>query len=118
MHPIAEKVLFFTASFIIFEILSFFIFKKIKQKFLKSNNANPSKTDFSFFKGMLERFMLLLGFVFLIPTIIVFFGAIKLGTRFKENSETIISNDYFLIGNTISATIALLQYALFLLLTK
>ena len=67
---------------------------------------------------MLKKLMQILGFVYLIPTIIVFFGAIKLGTRFKENNETIISNDYFLIGNSISATIALLQYALFLFLTK
>jgi hypothetical protein len=116
MHPIIEKTLYFLASFIGFEMSAYFLFKKIKETFVKSNLKKGK--DFSLLKGMLERLMLLLGFVYSIPTIIVFFGAIKIGTRLKENSETAISNDYFLIGNTVSALIALLAYATFQLLTN
>jgi hypothetical protein len=116
MHPVIEKTLYFLVSFIGFEMLAYFLFKKIRKAFVKSDLKN--RRDFSFLKGMLERLMLLLGFVYSIPTIIVFFGAIKIGTRLKENGETAISNDYFLIGNTVSALIAILAYATFQLLTK
>ncbi len=45
---------------------------------------------------------------------IIFFGAIKLGTRLHEDNQNKISNDYFLIGNMISVGAVLgYQYVYF-----
>ena len=57
--------------------------------------------------------MLLIGFIASIPTIVVFFGAIKLGTRLKEVNETKITNDYFLIGNALSANVAIIEFLIY-----
>jgi hypothetical protein len=95
------------------EIIAFFLFTWVRKKF-----SGGKKVDWSILKGLIERLMLLLGFVAAIPTVIVFFGAIKLGTRLKESNDSPISNDYFLIGNILSAIIVLLEYVFFQLLLK
>jgi hypothetical protein len=118
MQPIIFKIICFVISFCILEILAIFLFKWIRNTFAKNSNNTNQKADWSVLKGLIERGMLLLGFVAAIPTVIVFFGAIKLGTRFKEANDTKISNDYFLIGNVASAIVVLLEYFLFQLLSK
>jgi hypothetical protein len=118
MHPTIFKVICFIVSFCSLEILALFLFKWIRNTFTKREVKKEQKADWSVLKGLIERCMLLLGFVASIPTIVVFFGAIKLGTRFKESNDSKISNDYFLIGNVISAIVVLLEYLLFQLLSK
>ena len=118
MQPTIFKIICFIISFCVLEIISIFIFKWIRNTFAKKESNTTQKADWSVLKGLIERGMLLLGFVATIPTVIVFFGAIKLGTRFKESNDTKISNDYFLIGNITSAIVVLLEFLLFQLLSK
>lgn len=117
MQIIIFKIIYFAASFLIIELVAIFIFKWIRNAFTTEEERKAQNTKWSVLKGLLERGMLLLGFVASIPTIIVFFGAIKLGTRLKESNDSKISNDYFLIGNVTSATLVVLEYLLFLLFT-
>jgi hypothetical protein len=107
-----EKIIKFILSFSAGEVIAVMAFMVIKRKLAPETNF----TDKSLPKGLLERLMLLSGFILTIPTIIVFFGAIKLGTRLKTDEKERISNDYFLIGNAVSAIIALLEYAIYLFL--
>jgi hypothetical protein len=118
MQPTIFKIICFAISFCVLEVISIFIFKWIRNTFAKKEGNTTQKADWSVLKGLIERGMLLLGFVASIPTIIVFFGAIKLGTRLKESSDSRISNDYFLIGNIASAIVVLLEFLLFQLLSK
>jgi hypothetical protein len=107
-----EKIIKFTLSFSGGEVIALVAFIVIKSKLATETNF----TNRGFLKGLLERLLLLLGFVLAIPTIVVFFGAIKLGTRLKADEKEKISNDYFLVGNVVSAMIALLEYAIYILL--
>jgi hypothetical protein len=100
-----EKTVKFILAFSTGDIIALAVFIVIKNKLAPKTNF----TDKSILKGLLERLMLLSGFILAIPTIVVFFGAIKLGTRFKTDEKERISNDYFLIGNVVSAMIALLN---------
>lgn len=118
MQPTISKIIYFLVSFCMLEIIAIFIFKWIRNTFANKEANTIQKADWSVLKGLIERSMLLLGFVATIPTIVVFFGAIKLGTRLKESSDSRISNDYFLIGNITSAIVVLLEYLLFQLLSK
>ena len=51
----------------------------------------------SVFKGVLERLMITISLLAGIPSILIVFGTLKLGTRLSENKE--MKNDYFLVGN-------------------
>lgn len=72
--------------------------------------------ELSTFKGIMERFILTIGLVFGFSTILIVFGTIKLGTRFKDNQE--IKNDYFLIGNFSSILISICYFLLLTHLTN
>jgi hypothetical protein len=54
-----------------------------------------------------------LGLASSLPTIIVFFAALKLGTRLKDQQESKITNDYFLVGNITSVAMAILEFLLY-----
>lgn len=92
------------------EIIAIPIFNFIRKKFDKQHYNNYT---FSFLKGVLERFIIFLGLVTSIPSIITLFGALKLGTRLKENQESKLSNDYFLVGNLTSVLFAVLEFLFF-----
>lgn len=96
------------------ELIALLSFRFIRKKLAPGIKS----TNFSILKGIIERVMLTLGFLANIPTIIVFFGAIKLGTRLKESADGKVSNDYFLVGNAVSAIIATLEYLFFKTLSK
>ena len=118
MQPTMYKIMYCIISFVILEFVAIFLFKWIRKTFSNTENNTKQKANWSVLKGLLERGMLLLAFIAAVPTVIVFFGAIKLGTRFKETEETKISNDYFLVGNITSAIVVLLEYFLYQLLSK
>ena len=119
MSPIIYKVSIFIVTFFVIELFALYFFRIVKNKFIKPVKPSVAEKDSSVIKGILERFMLLIGFIAGIPTIVVFFGAIKLGTRLKEANETKITNDYFLIGNALSASVAIIEYLIYgLLITK
>lgn len=64
----------------------------------------------SIFKGMLERLFLLICLSNGYPHGLTLFGALKLGTRLKQDTqadETRPFNDYYLIGNLLSVSIAI-----------
>jgi hypothetical protein len=110
------KWLVFLILFSVGEILfNLLWFPYLKTKFVDSvSDKEPTKIGFlnlSTFKGIFERFIISLGLIMGFPTILIVFGTIKLGTRFKDEIE--IKNDYFLIGNFSSILIAL-GYSYFL----
>lgn len=66
----------------------------------------------SFLKGLLERMFLLAAFVNNLPTALVVFGTLKLGTRLKHTEDGNKEdenkfNDFFLMGNFISMLVAI-----------
>jgi hypothetical protein len=92
--------------------LSWFPF--LKKKFVDANSESELVMmwflPLSTFKGIFERLILSLGLILGFPTILIVFGTIKLGTRFKDEME--VKNDYFLIGNFSSILIALSYFYL------
>jgi hypothetical protein len=104
----------FILAFCIGEFMAIPIFRFINRTLAPANVLS----DFSVAKGITERLLLRLGFISNIPTVIVFFGAIKLGTRLTDKTKEKISNDYFLIGNLVSGTIAILEYLAFSFISK
>ena len=120
------KVIIFLGLFLVGEFLvniTWFNYLKVYFSFHEKNNSieeegNPSNKmqkllflDLSTFKGMMERFIISIGLIQGFAPILIVFGTIKLGTRFKDNQE--IKNDYFLIGNFSSILISLLYYYFF-----
>lgn len=63
-------------------------------------------------KGVLERGVLFVALIADISSILVVFGALKLGTRL-DTSKNKISNDYFLFGNLSSILVVLIYRSLF-----
>lgn len=63
------------------------------------------------FKGVLERILIYVGLLSSFPQVLIVLGALKVATRIKYEDH--ISNDYFLIGNLLSITIAIATYDLF-----
>ncbi len=104
-----HKIVWFIVAFAIGEMIALAIFYFIRRKFEPGNKH----TVLSITKGMLERGVMLLGLVLSVPTIIIFFSALKLGTRLKEQQDSKVSNDYFLIGNLISVAIALIEFIIY-----
>jgi len=68
----------------------------------------------SILKGIIERAFLTFALLINIPLVIIFFSALKLGTRLDHESQTKakVSNDQFLIGNILSLTGALIYMIL------
>lgn len=79
-------------------------------------SASPKSKSFLFlqlsvFKGVMERFVITIGLIMGFTPILIVFGTIKLGTRFKDNQD--VKNDYFLIGNLSSIIISILYFYLY-----
>jgi hypothetical protein len=103
MNEIYLKI---TGILLVSEIIFAFVFSAVSQVFYKKLGL-----DFrSIFKGMLERFFLLIALYNEYPHALTFFSAIKLATRLKheEAKETNDRfNDFYLIGNLISVTLSI-----------
>src|SRR5690606_32802056 len=80
------------------------------------SGKNTSTIDVkSIFKGLLERTFLTYSLYSGIPHALTLFGALKLGTRLKMQSEDDIKkesifNDYYLIGNFMSVGLSIFYY--------
>ncbi|MGD8779839.1 MAG: hypothetical protein PVH88_12860 [Ignavibacteria bacterium] len=70
----------------------------------------------SILKGILERTFLTFSLVNDLPVAIIFFGAIKLGTRL-DHSNNKVTNDQFLVGNILSVFFAIIYFKVWVLLT-
>jgi hypothetical protein len=76
------------------------------------------KINRSVLKGTLERLFLFIALIYHLPQALIAFGAIKIATRFVEEEENKISNDYFFIGNITSLIISLLYFVIWQSITK
>jgi len=85
--------------------LGLVVFHFIRNKYAKENG----KTNREIFKGILERFTIVVGLIHGFGHILIAFGALKLGTRLKQEQESNISNTYFLVGNLTSILLALIE---------
>ena len=88
------------------EIVLAFVFSLIAQKFYKKTEIDTQ----SIFKGFIERLFLTIFLFNNLPHVLTFFSALKLATRLKHDEaagEVQRFNDYYLLGNMVSAAVAL-----------
>lgn len=101
------KILFITLIMLICEIILAFLFSLVAQLFYKKSQIDIK----SILKGLCERLFLTIFMFNNITNAITFFSALKLATRLKHDesnkSDTEKFNNYYLIGNLISITVAL-----------
>lgn len=94
------------------EFLAFWIFLMLRRKFVqKGFSMRPM------ILGILERMFLYVGLIQGFGQSLILFGALKIGTRLK-NEEDKISNDYFLVGNLVSVSLVFLTIAIWNYLIK
>ena len=91
--------------FLVGEILAISVFTILRRSV--AGAAVFKKPDIETFKGILERLVLFTGLTGGYSTVLVMFGALKLGTRLHDENDKNVSNNYFLIGNLLSAFIAI-----------
>ncbi|MFH1320034.1 MAG: hypothetical protein ABII90_05185 [Bacteroidota bacterium] len=99
-----KDTLIFIGIFLSGEIISYLVFYIIKNWL----NVKEKSTFKASMKGHLERLILFVSLVNNIPQIFIVFGALKIGTRLKEEEGNKISNDYFLAGNFASILLAII----------
>jgi hypothetical protein len=77
-------------------------------KVAKGSRANKWFCSWrDFWKGELERSMLMLGLWVGVPQVFILFGALKIGSHIKDDKSE-VPNDYFLIGNVTSVLLCLI----------
>ena len=98
--------------FILTEIILAFLFAIIAQVFYKKTGI-----DFkSIAKGIIERIFLSIALINDITSALTFFSALKLATRLKHEEakeDHNKFNDYYLIGNLASVTVAIIYVLLY-----
>lgn len=96
MTPIFLKISIYIAS----ELIAFLVFRPMRKFFTKRKfDKKPV------LYGIFERMFLYVSLLHGVGHALVFFGALKVGTRIKADDK--ISNDYFLIGNLFSVGIVI-----------
>lgn len=102
------KILIIAIIILVIEIIVAFVFSLIAQIFYKKSEIDLK----SIFKGLVERLFLTIFLFNELPHALTFFSALKLATRLKHDEsnsgETEKFNSYYLIGNLVSVTVALL----------
>ena len=102
------RILFLAILMLVCEIIMAFLFAIIAQIFYKKSEIDVK----SIFKGLAERLFLTIFLYNDMPHALTFFGALKLATRLKHDEinkvETEKFNNYYLLGNLASVTMALL----------
>jgi hypothetical protein len=101
-----EALIFIPLAILVAEIVLAFLFAVIAQLFYRRMGL-----DFrSIAKGFIERMFLLVCLSNGLPHALAMFGALKVATRLTrkdvEPSEQAAFNDFFLIGNLVSAVAA------------
>ena len=99
------KYLWALLVFLCGEVLALIIFWALKKMVGLPRDSTVRKWAVT--KGVLERLMLLTGLLHEFPHILIAFGALKIGTRLREDQNSHISNNYFLLGNFISVLLAM-----------
>ncbi len=104
-----NNYIIFTLAFVAEEFAALLIFNYIR-KFFDKKHSGTKSSRLSIFKGGLERFIILISLYNNLPHVLTVFGALKIGTRLKEDQDDRISNDYFLVGNMVSLLMVLTTY--------
>lgn len=100
-------------TFVVGEGVAFLVFRSLNMKF----SGLAKKTDkWSIAKGFLERIVLLTGLLTGFPQVLILFGALKIGTRIKN--EHPVSNDYYFVGNMVSVLFVLVYFIIIKVLTS
>lgn len=102
-----KSIFVYPAVFIAGELMAGFVFLILRRSV--AGSALFKKPDIETFKGVLERLVLFTGLIAGHSTVLVMFGALKLGTRLHDEADKVVSNNYFLIGNFLSAFIAIVD---------
>jgi len=92
-----QTVLVLILAFELISVLLFWLTAKVNKNRLTLNAV---------LKGILERTFITFALATGYPQALTLFAALKIATRIKDESK--ISNDYYLIGNLVSVTLALL----------
>ena len=100
------KYLWALLVFLCGEVLALLIFWVLKKLVGLPENSPVRKLAVT--KGVLERLTVLTGLLNQFPHILIAFGALKIGTRLREDQNSHISNTYFLVGNLISVLLAMI----------
>ena len=103
------KIIILLLIFVFAELIAnYTIFKYIKKKFVEQQAENKRflKFNLSTFKGILERFVLLVALVMNLPQALIVFGTLKIGSRFDRNQK--VQNDYFIVGNFTSLLLSIM----------
>lgn len=102
------EIIFIAVIMLVLEIIMAFLFSLIAQSFYKRSEIDVK----SIFKGLVERLFLTIFLFNDLPHALTFFSALKLATRLKHDEtnsgDTEKFNSYYLIGNLVSVTVALL----------
>ncbi len=88
------------------EVFATFMFWVVSKIFHGREGAKISKR--SVFKGIIERMFIFFSLVYNLPHALTVLGALKIATRIKDENK--ISNDYFLVGNLLSITLAIAYF--------
>lgn len=96
--PIISLLLIYLSA----EFLAFWVFLGLRRKFV-----NKGFGMMPFMLGVVERLFLFISLLNGFGQSLIFFGALKIGTRLKTE-ENKISNDYFLLGNLISVGLVII----------
>lgn len=100
-------------AFVIGELVALVAFARVRAIYAPRIEGKPTSGRRALYKGLLERLVIYLGLLMGYGVIIAAFGAFKLGTRWKEDEPTPISNDYFLVGNLVSLLVVLGEVLVF-----
>ena len=99
------KLITYSCIFVSCELIAFMVFPVVRR--LIAGRPILKKPDIETFKGILERLVIFVGLTTGHSTVLVMFGALKLGTRLHDEGDKDVSNNYFLIGNFLSVLIAI-----------
>ena len=92
-------------SFLLGELIALPVFARMRKVYARDTGGGGNAHTAAL-KGLLERGVIFLGLLMDYAVIIAAFGAFKLGTRWKAE-ESLVSNNYFLVGNLASLLIVL-----------
>jgi hypothetical protein len=100
-----NNLLIYVLAFIGGELVAAVVFYIVRKTLGKGQNK--SATSLVIFRGILERLVLFVGLLNNYTSVLIVFGALKIGTRLHEDNKCLITNDYFLIGNLLTILIAM-----------
>ncbi|MEM7036161.1 MAG: hypothetical protein AAF570_04205 [Bacteroidota bacterium] len=107
MNHVLHQITAFLIILIVGEILVHLLFQ---QKLNPRFGVPKAKRGDAQLKGHLERFLLYLSFVNNLAPVVIALGTLKIGTRLTADKDDKVKNDFFLIGNVISITFAVLYF--------